>query len=97
VDFIIQPMLAASHDVSSRSLFGKLQASLTTFATPVSSALVTRLVASAFVYPCDILLFPPFASFLIGFGIFRMLHGFIVLSSLITLFNCDCSLKSKKK
>ena len=80
-------MLALSHDKSKRSLFGKLQASLTTFATPVSSALITTLVAAAFLYPCQILLFPPFASFLLGSGVFGIIHGFIVLPALIALFN----------
>lgn len=86
-DFIIQPMLAISHDFSPRSLFGKIQASLTTFCTPVSSALITTLVAACFLYPCDILLFPPFATFLLGSGIFGIIHGFIVLPSLVAIFS----------
>lgn len=84
-DFIIQPMLALSYDSSERSLFGKIQGSLTTFSTPVGSALVTTLVAAAFLYPCQILLFPPFASFLIGSGLFGIIHGFIVLPALIAI------------
>ena len=95
-DFIIQPMLALSHDTSSRSLFGKIQASLTTFATPVSSALVTTLVAACFLYPCDILLFPPFASFLLGSGIFGILHGFVILPALIALFSCKSEDKEEE-
>ncbi|OHT04395.1 hypothetical protein TRFO_06268 [Tritrichomonas foetus] len=86
-DFIIQPMLAMSHDFSRRSLFGKIQASLTTFCTPVSSALITTLVAAAFLYPCEILLFPPFATFLLGSGIFGILQGFFVLPALIALLS----------
>ncbi|OHS94606.1 hypothetical protein TRFO_10975 [Tritrichomonas foetus] len=86
-DFIIQPMLAISHDFSPRSLYGKIQASLTTFCTPVSSALVTTLVAACFLYPCDILLFPPFATFLLGSGIFGIIHGFIVLPALVALLS----------
>lgn len=88
-DFIIQPMLAISHDFSPRSLYGKIQASLTTFCTPVSSALITTLVAACFLYPCDILLFPPFATFLLGSGIFGIIHGFIVLPALVALFSLN--------
>jgi hypothetical protein len=84
-DFIIQPMLAMSLDASGRSLFGKMQAALIAFATPVSSALITTLVAAAFLYPCIILLSPPFATFLLFSGIFGILHGFIVLPAQITL------------
>jgi hypothetical protein len=100
-DFIIQPMIALSHDYSGRSLFGKIQASLVTFCTPVSCALVTTLVAAAFLYPCDILLFPPFATFLLGSGIFGIIHGFIVLPAWIGLFSfnrrkpCTCDLCGK--
>lgn len=85
-DFIIQPMLALSHDFTSRSLYGKIQASLTTFCTPVTSAMITTLVAAAFLYPCEILMFPPFATFLLGSGVFGIVHGFIVLPALIGLF-----------
>jgi hypothetical protein len=88
-DFIIQPMIALSHDYSGRSIYGKLQASLVTFCTPVSCALVTTLVAAAFLYPCQILLFPPFATFLLGSGIFGILHGFIVLPAWIGLFSLN--------
>ena len=88
-DFIIQPMLAISHDFSPRSLYGKIQASLTTFCTPVSSALITTLVAACFLYPCDILLFPPFATFLIGSGLFGIFHGFIVLPALVALLSIN--------
>ncbi|OHS95248.1 hypothetical protein TRFO_02231 [Tritrichomonas foetus] len=87
-DFIIQPMLALAHDSSERSLYGKIQASLTTFCTPVSCALVTTLVAACFLYPCDILLFPPFATFLLGSGIFGIVHGFIILPALVALISC---------
>lgn len=86
-DFIIQPMLAISHDFSKRSLYGKIQASLTTFCTPVTSALITTLVAACFLYPCDILLFPPFATFLLGSGVFGIIHGFIVLPALVAIFS----------
>jgi hypothetical protein len=86
-DFIIQPMLALAHDYSARSLFGKIQASLTTFCTPVSSALVTTLVAAAFLYPCQILIFPPFATFLLGSGIFGIIQGFVVLPALLALLS----------
>lgn len=84
-DFIIQPMIAISHDYSARSLYGKMQASLVTFCTPVSCALVTTLVAACFLYPCEILLFPPFASFLLGSGIFGIIEGFCVLPAMIVL------------
>jgi predicted RND superfamily exporter protein len=86
-DFIIQPMLALAHDYSSRSLYGKIQASLTTFCTPVSSALVTTLVAACFLYPCEILLFPPFATFLLGSGLFGIVQGFFVLPALVALIS----------
>ena len=86
-DFIIQPMLALAHDFSCRSLYGKIQASLTTFCTPVSCALVTTLVAACFLYPCEILLFPPFATFLLGSGIFGMIQGFFVLPALTALMS----------
>jgi hypothetical protein len=88
-DFIIQPMIALSHDYSGRSIYGKIQASLVTFCTPVSCALVTTLVAAAFLYPCEILLFPPFATFLLGSGIFGIIHGFIVLPAWIGLFSLN--------
>ncbi|EAY14617.1 hypothetical protein TVAG_393450 [Trichomonas vaginalis G3] len=96
-DFIIQPMLAIAHDKSNRSLFGKIQYSLVSFATPVSSALVTTLVAACFLYPCAILLFPPFASFLLGSGVFGILHGFVILPTLIALFSFEKSSKSSNK
>jgi hypothetical protein len=80
-------MLALAHDHSSRSLFGKIQASLTTFCTPVSSALVTTLVAAAFLYPCQLLIFPPFATFLLGSGLFGIIQGFVVLPALLALFS----------
>jgi hypothetical protein len=86
-DFIIQPMIALSHDFTGRSIYGKIQASLVTFCTPVSCALITTLVAAAFLYPCEILLFPPFASFLLGSGVFGIIHGFIVLPAWIGLFS----------
>jgi predicted RND superfamily exporter protein len=86
-DFIIQPMLAMSRDYSGRSLYGKIQASLVTFCTPVGSALLTTLVAAAFLYPCEILLFPPFATFLIGSGLFGILHGFVVVPAWVGLIN----------
>jgi hypothetical protein len=88
-DFIIQPMIALSHDFSGRSIYGKIQASLVTFCTPVSCALVTTLVAAAFLYPCEILLFPPFASFLLGSGVFGIVHGFVVLPAWIGLFSLN--------
>ena len=62
-----------------------MQASLVTFCTPVSCALVTTLVAACFLYPCEILLFPPFASFLLGSGIFGIIEGFCVLPAMIVL------------
>jgi hypothetical protein len=86
-DFIIQPMLALAHDFSARSLFGKIQASLTTFCTPVSSALITTLVAAAFLYPCQISIFPPFATFLLGSGLFGIIQGFMVLPALLALLS----------
>jgi hypothetical protein len=88
-DFIIQPMLALAHDRSGRSLFGKIQASLATFCTPVSSALVTTLVASCFLYPCEIVLFPPFATFLLLSGVFGIIQGFGVLPALVAFFSFD--------
>ena len=88
-DFIIQPMIAMSHDFSARSLYGKMQASLVTFCTPVSCACVTTLVAACFLYPCQILLFPPFASFLLGSGIFGTLQGFFVLPAMTMLFSVN--------
>lgn len=84
-DFIIQPMLALALDKSNRSLFGKIQDSLVTFCTPVSCAMITTLVAASFLYPCDILLFPPFASFLLGSGLFGTIQGFFTLPALISL------------
>jgi predicted RND superfamily exporter protein len=86
-DFIIQPMLALAHDYSARSLYGKIQASLTTFCTPVSSALITTLVAACFLYPCEIMLFPPFATFLLGSGLFGIIQGFFVLPALVALIS----------
>jgi hypothetical protein len=86
-DFIIQPMLALAHDYSHRSLYGKIQASLTTFSTPVSSALITTLVAACFLYPCEILLFPPFATFLLLSGLFGIVQGFAVLPALVALLS----------
>lgn len=47
--------------------------------------MITTLVAAAFLYPCEVMLFPPFATFLIGSGVFGILHGFIVLLALIDL------------
>jgi hypothetical protein len=86
-DFIIQPMLAMSRDYSGRSLYGKIQASLVTFCTPVGSALLTTLVAAAFLFPCEILLFPPFATFLLGSGLFGIIHGFVVVPAWVGLIN----------
>ncbi|OHS93570.1 hypothetical protein TRFO_40183 [Tritrichomonas foetus] len=82
-DFIVQPMLAMAHDNSKRSIFGRLQNSITMFCSPVSSALCTTLMAAVFLFPSDILLFPPFASFLVMSGSFGILYGFVVLPALI--------------
>jgi len=94
-EFIIQPIIAMAHDHSKRSVFARLQASITTFAMPVSCALITTLVAACFLYPCEILLFPPFATFLLGSGLFGIIHGFVVLPALIAIFSSDH--KNKKK
>ena len=94
-DFIIQPIIAMAHEHSKRSVFSRLQASITTFAMPVSCALITTLVAACFLYPCEILLFPPFATFLLGSGLFGIIHGFVVLPALIAIFSSDH--KNKKK
>jgi len=84
-DFIIQPMLAMAHDNSGLSVFGKLQKSITMFASPVSSALCTTLAAAAFLFPSVILLFPPFATFLVMSGLFGFIFGFIVLPAMISM------------
>jgi hypothetical protein len=55
----------------------------------VSSALITTLVAAAFLYPCEILLFPPFATFLIASGVFGIVQGFCVLPALVALLSVD--------
>ncbi|OHT08083.1 hypothetical protein TRFO_23527 [Tritrichomonas foetus] len=84
-DFIVQPMLAQAHDNTKRTRFGRLQSSLTMFCSPVTYACITTLVAACFLYPCEVLLFPPFATFLICSGLFGMVYGFIVLPALIAL------------
>ena len=81
-DFIIQPMLAMAHDMSSLSIFGKLQNSLTMFASPVSSALCTTVAAAAFLFPSEIVVFSPFATFLCMSGGFGIVYGFIVLPAI---------------
>jgi len=85
-DFIIQPMLSMSKDRTKRTTFGKTQASMTTFGTAVSSAFITTIAAACFLYPCDVYLFPPFATFLLGSGLFGLIHGFVVLPALINIF-----------
>ena len=82
-DFIVQPMLAMAHDNSPRSVFGRLQNSITMFCSPVSSALCTTVMAAVFLFPSEILLFPPFGEFLVMSGLFGTLYGFIVLPALI--------------
>lgn len=86
IDFIIQPLIGLKSDISDRSNFGRLQNSLTTFSSPVFFACLTSILAAVFLYPCDVLLFPPFATFMIASSLFGMVHGFAVIPALVGMF-----------
>jgi hypothetical protein len=58
---LIVPTIGIIHDRGGRSAFGKLQNSVATFSAPVLYTLCTTLWGCAFMFPCDIILLPPFA------------------------------------
>lgn len=84
-DFIIQTMNSMAHEFK-LAMFGKMQRAVTIFSFPVFSALITTLGAGCFLYGTIVLLFPPFATFLIMSGIFGILYGFVFLPSLSAQF-----------
>ena len=84
-DYIVHTMLSMSLN-KKNSIFGKLQNSITTFSTPITFAFLTTIGSAIFLYPSNIIIFPPFATFLIMSAIFGMIHGFIVLPSLASIF-----------
>lgn len=77
-DFIIQTMNCMAHEYS-LSMYGKVQRALALFSYPVFSSLVTTLGAGSFLYGSIVLLFPPFATYLMLSGAFGLFHGFVVL------------------
>jgi len=83
-DYIIHTMLHMARD-NKISRFGKLQRSLTTFCTPVACAFLTTVGSVIFLYPSQIIIFPPFATFLILSSVFGLLHGFCVLPALASM------------
>ena len=64
------------------SMFGKMQRAVTLFSSPVFSALVTTLGAGCFLYGSIVLIFPPFATFLIMSGAFGIYFGFVALPAM---------------
>lgn len=87
-DFIIQTMNSMAHEFT-LTMFGKMQRAVTIFSAPVFSALVTTLGAGCFLYGSIILLFPPFATFLIMSGIFGIFHGFVTLPVMSAWFGFE--------
>ncbi|KAH0793262.1 dispatched-like protein [Histomonas meleagridis] len=81
-DYIVHTMNAMAHD-DKNSRFGKIQRSLTTYFSPVFSALITTILSAVFLYPAEILIFPPFATFLIMSGVFGTYSGFIFLPAMV--------------
>ena len=80
-DFIIQTMNNMAHEFK-LSMFGKMQRAVTLFSSPVFSALVTTLGAGCFLYGSIVLIFPPFATFLIMSGAFGIYFGFVALPAM---------------
>ena len=83
-DYIIQTMLGMSKE-HKYTRFGRMQNALTTFCTPVSLAFFTTVGSGVFLYGCDIILFPPFATFLILSSLFGVIHGFVVLPAFASM------------
>ncbi|OHT12168.1 hypothetical protein TRFO_18166 [Tritrichomonas foetus] len=103
-DFIIQTMNNMAHEFK-LSMFGKMQRAITIFSSPVFSALVTTLGAGCFLYGSIVLIFPPFATFLIMSGAFGIYFGFVALPAMSAwwglpggdnLINC-CIRASKRR
>jgi len=83
-DYIIHTMLHMSRD-NKYSRFAKLQRSLTTFCTPVACAFLTTTGSAIFLYPSQIIIFPPFGTFLILSSVLGLFHGFCVLPALASM------------
>jgi hypothetical protein len=77
--FLIVPTVSIVSDTSGRSLFGKLQYSITTFSAPTLYTLCATVASCAFMFPCDIILLHPFATLQLTSVAFSLLLGLFAI------------------